>query len=190
MRLVLFFLYAYLYLMALWGFSAILKALNYLDTTILIINNTIDFFSENIISLALNIQSHTPDAKFISDIAGFEAVIIGIAIPLSFDVISRISERYKSDVITTKFLSHWSSKLLLPFLLINIFIAISLRFFHVETNTVNEEFWVVFSWIIYAGFISTALILFYYFRLVQQFAGNTDYIIKELLNEAGKYIHK
>lgn len=59
-----------------------------------------------------NMRNFVPHKDFLSDIIAVQAAIISIAIPISFDVISRISERYKSSVIIEQFNQQWQVKIL------------------------------------------------------------------------------
>ncbi len=54
---------------------------------------TVNYFLSNLKALFSPLTNFTPTPNFLSDIAAFEAVVIGLAIPLSFEIISRMSER-------------------------------------------------------------------------------------------------
>lgn len=139
-----------------------------------IINSTITFFSN---------FSPTPD--FLSDIAAFEAVVIALAIPLSFEIVSRISERYQSEVISRKFIQNWSIKLLPIFLIFNMIFSISLRFF-INSNT-TSIIWKLLAWITFAGFLIIAVIfLFGFIPKLKRYMTDSDYVLEELFNEAEK----
>ena len=126
-----------------------------------------------------------PDPSFLSDIAAFEAVIIGLAIPLSREIISRISERYHSDVISNRFAQEWEITWLPKLLMINIGLAIVLRFFW-PTNP-SSIIWVISAWIIIVLFVSIAIIFMSYINKLNIYSGNTDFILKELYDDAEKY---
>jgi len=81
---------------------------------------------EIIKNISILISKFNFDSNFLSDIAAFEAVIVAIAIPLSFNIVSVISEKYKSEVISKRYTQEWSVKLLPIFLIFNIAIAITL----------------------------------------------------------------
>lgn len=58
-------------------------------------------------------NTFSPSLDFASDVIAYQAAIIAIAIPLSLEIISRISERYQSGVITKEFNRQWQLGLLL-----------------------------------------------------------------------------
>src|SRR4030042_5679685 len=99
----------------------------------------------------------TPEPDFLSNIAAFEAAIIALAVPLSFQMVSRISERYESDVITRQFLSEWAINLFPMFLIINILLAITLRV-AVDGEPVSLQ-WKILAWIIFGLFVVVLFIL-------------------------------
>lgn len=123
-----------------------------------------------------------PDIDFLSYIITFEAVIIAIAIPLSFEMVSRISERYQSEVITKKFLKEWDTKLL-PFLSIfHIIFATILRF------TIKKNFepmcWGTLALINILLFIFIAIITTLYIKKVIKYISNPEFIMKKLFEDA------
>lgn len=126
----------------------------------------------------------TPSPDFLSDIAAFEAVVITLTIPLSFEVISRLSERYQSEVITKNFSREWENRLLPIFLVVNIILTITLRFFVNKNPT--SDIWKWFAWITFISFLFIATILFMFFRKLKQFMTDTEFIIEKLFNEAKK----
>jgi len=135
------------------------------------------------------IINFTPTQNFLSDIAAFEAVVIGLAIPLSFEIVSRISERYQSEVITKKFLQNWEIKLLPIFLILNIISAIALRFF-VPDNPVGTT-WKISAWITFTGFLFIAgIFLFKFLPKLKHYMTDTDFILNNLFNEAEKLFKK
>jgi len=135
------------------------------------------------------IINFTPTRNFLSDIAAFEAVVIGLAIPLSFDIVSRISERYQSEVITKKFIQDWEIELLPVLLILNIISAISLRFF-VPDNPVGTT-WKILAWIIFTGFLFIAwLFSFKFLPKLKHYMTDTDFILNNLFNEAEELFKK
>lgn len=124
-----------------------------------------------------------PNQNFLSDIAAFEAVVIGLAMPLSFDIVSRISERYQSEVITKKFLQNWEINLLPVLLIISIISAISLRFF-VPDDPVGT-IWKIIAWTTFAVFLFIAgIFLFKFLPKLKHYMIDTEFILKNLFNEA------
>jgi len=127
-----------------------------------------------------------PSSDFLSDIATIEAVMMGIAIPLSFDIISRISERFQSEVITKNFIKELEVKLLPLFLVINIILAITLRFF---TKDIICSFFVkILFFILLLFFIIIFCIFIGFFNKVRKYAIDTEYILNKLYGHAKKII--
>jgi uncharacterized BrkB/YihY/UPF0761 family membrane protein len=135
------------------------------------------------------IISFTPTPNFLSDIVAFESAVIGLAIPLSFEIVSRISERYQSEVITKKFLQNWEIKLLPIFLILNIISAIALMFF-VPDNPVGTT-WKISAWITFTGFLfSAGIFLFKFLPKLKRYMTDTNFILNEFFNEAEKLFKK
>jgi len=141
-------------------------------------------FRDELVTLASSFYNFVPDPSFLSDIAAFEAVIIGLAIPLSRDIISRISERYHSDVISNRFDREWEVMWLPNLLVINIILAIILRFFWPENS--SSIILVIFAWAIIVSFIILAYIFMRFTRKLKKYL-NTDIILEELYEESKKY---
>lgn len=120
---------------------------------------------------------YTPKADFITDVIAFETVIIGIAVPISFEIISRTSDRYKSDAITTRFKQSLTVKALPVFIVINIITGILLRFF--ESNT---DLWVGIAWFALIGIIIAAIWLLYFFSYLLTFL-DTKALLKRFTND-------
>ena len=132
------------------------------------------------------VTSLTPNPKFLSDIAAFEAVLLAFFIPLSIEIVSKISERYKSEVIISAFDSIWENKILPWLLIFNIIFAISLRFL------VNDDgllgFWKICAWIVFVVFIGTAVIIFRAIAKLKKYMTNVDYILEKLSQNAKEIV--
>lgn len=140
----------------------------------------LDIFLNTLKKIVLSFSSFTPTPNFLSDVAAFEAVIIALAIPLSFEIVSRISERYKSEVITKKFIQEWEIKWLPIFLVL----AVTLRFF-INDNP-NSALWKVLAWTTFAGFLFVAIILFKFLAGLKLYMTDTESILNKLFDEAEK----
>lgn len=128
------------------------------------------------------ITAFNPEVDFLSDVATIEAVVIALAVPLSFEIVSRISERYQSDIITNQFLHEREVKWL-PYLLIgNILLAVTLRFF-VDSTPVSV-LWKVFAWLTFLGFLFVATMLCRFFWLLNRYMSSAHFILNRLFNEA------
>lgn len=132
--------------------------------------------------------NHIPTPAFLSDVAAFEATIIALAIPLSLEMVSRISERYQSEVITKRFLREWENKWLPILLIANIIVAVSLRFF-VDDKPISE-IWKILSWTTFAGFLLVTVVLIKFFILLTKYITDTEFIIRELFYEAENLFRK
>ena len=132
------------------------------------------------------LEQITPNPTFLSDVAAFEAVIIAFLVPLSIEIISKISERYNSDVITRSFEDNWENKILPPFLLINIVAAIMLRFF-IQDGT-DSLIWKILAWIVLFIFIYIAFAIWRVINRIKLFVSDTKSVINQLYEDVEKSI--
>lgn len=136
------------------------------------------------ICLALLVKFN-PDPKFLSDVAAVEAVIIAIAIPFSFEIVSRISERYQSEVISNLFAQSWTVIWLPKLLVINIVLAVGIRFL-VNSNP-SSVIWKFSAWIVFMCFLFIGAILFSFVRRLRYYMIDTKFISEELFDEVEKF---
>ncbi len=124
-------------------------------------------------------SSFTPDVAFLSDIIAFQGAVIAIAYPLSLEIVSRISERYSSNVIIEKFSNEWIVKAL-PYLIItNVIIAASLKFFYVgELSILLPK---ILAWLTIIIFILSTILLIIFFNILKSYAVNSKHLIDQLL---------
>jgi len=134
--------------------------------------------------LASGLLNFAPRPNFLSDVATFEAVVISIAIPVSFEIISRISERYESDILTRRFAQEWVVKQLPIYLIINIVLAITLRFFVKDEPA--SALWKPLAWLTFLGFLFVATVLFKFLRLTKGYMTEIEFILRRLFDEAEK----
>lgn len=140
--------------------------------------------SSFVFGLKTFLSNFTPAPEFLSDVAAFEAVVIALAVPLSFEIVSRISERYQSEVITKQFIQEWEIKWLPRFLMINIILAVALRFF-VQDNT-SSGLWAICAWIALAGFLFIAVILLKFIRKLKIYMTDTEQVLDKFYQNAEK----
>lgn len=119
------------------------------------------------------LTSIVPSNEFLSDVAALEGVLIGVAIPISLQVVIWTADRYKDHEIAKFFtdepLYRWQYFLLLS----NIGIAILFRFLDISNLLLLA---IVFLWLIINIFI------FYRFiRLVERYATETDRLLLQKL---------
>jgi hypothetical protein len=140
--------------------------------------------SSFVFGLKTFLSNFTPAPEFLSDVAAFEAVVIALAVPLSFEIVSRISERYQSEVITKQFIQEWEIKWLPIFLMINIILAVALRFF-VQDNS-SSGLWAIYAWIALAGFLFIAVILLKFIRKLKIYMTDTEQVLDKFYQNAEK----
>ena len=140
---------------------------------------------EFIKNIYLFLNEFNPEPTFLSDIVAVEAVVIAIAIPLSFEIISRISERYQSEVISNRFTKSliviWIARLLI----LNIIFIVFLRFF-INDNPL-PRLWKQLAWIAFIGFLISTVIFWKFILRLNQYMTGTKLILKELYNDAEKF---
>ena len=131
----------------------------------------------------MNIQANP---AFLSDIAAIEAAIIAFLVPLSIEIISKLSERYNSDVITRAFARKWENRLLTPFLLINIILAVIMRFLiKDDTDTIC---WAFLSWIILIAFMFVAFLIWRVINHIKNFMTEERSVLNQLYEDVEKSI--
>jgi hypothetical protein len=119
------------------------------------------------------LASIAPSNEFLSDVAALEGVLIGVAIPISLQVVTWTADRYKDHEIakffTAEVLYRWQYFLFLS----NICIAILLRFLNIS-NLVPLA--IIFLWLI------VNICIFYRFiKLVERYATDTDQLLLQKL---------
>lgn len=124
-------------------------------------------------SLVNTISSIEPDASFLSDVAAFEAVLIGVSIPISLQVVTWTAERFRDIEISKIFIGEKLYKAQYVLFISNILIAIFFKF-----AKINDKFalWVLLFWLFLNVYIFLKFI-----KRVEQYAANTEnYLLKRL----------
>lgn len=129
-------------------------------------------------------SSINPNPAFLSDVAAFEAVIIALLVPLSIEIVSRISERYNSDVITRVFESRWENKYLPLFLLVSIVLAVLLRF--LVSDGTDSLAWKIFAWIVLLVFAIIAFTIWRIITRIKVFMSDTQSVVDQLYQDVQK----
>ena len=131
-------------------------------------------FSNELITLASSLFDFVPDPSFLSDIAAFEGVLIGVATPIALQVVSRTADRYNDNEIARFFTDENLYRCQYFLLLPNIAIAISLRFFDIDNSLILGAIliWLLINIVVFYKFI----------KLVEQYVTNTDEIVLKKLN--------
>jgi len=125
-----------------------------------------------------------PNPIFLSDIAAFEAILFAFLIPLSIEIVSKISERYQSEVIIKVFEEKWENKWLSRILVVNIVIAIFIRF--LVGGHQDSVPWKIVAWIL---LIFLGIIAYLAFRVIgniKKYIVSPIHVIDELSNKAKK----
>lgn len=131
-----------------------------------------------IIDYLASILSRSPNVNFLTDVAAFGSAILAFLIPLSTEMISKLSERYKSEAIARTYIKEWINKLF-PFLLVsNILLAVILRFFSLENS--NSQVWKIFSWALLILFILTTFLTLYFFSLLRKYLSDIKFVIEKI----------
>ena len=111
--------------------------------------------------------------------------MVAILIPLSIEIISRISERYNSKVLIYVFLKHGRYKILSPLLLFNLVVLIILKFFMTKEYT-NSLVWKIIAWIMLFIFIIIVIIAGLVINRTIKFVSDTKYVLDQLYQNVKK----
>ena len=131
--------------------------------------------------------SFSPSLGFASDVIAYQAAIIAIAIPLSLEIISRISERYQSGVITKEFNRQWQLKVLLLLVIVNALSGVTLKFF---VDSKVDSGWKILAWLIFLLFMATNVLLFAFFDTLRQYATKTKFLLDRLFNDLTQVLRR
>lgn len=130
--------------------------------------------------------SVTPNPKFLSDVAAFQAVILAFLLPLSIEIISRLSERYKSEVVSSLFKNRWEN-ILFPYVLIfNIILAVVMRFF-VDDNF-NNGLPLFLAWLVLLVFLFNAYLTFRVVAITKSMISDTKILLGLLFKKVEDYL--
>jgi hypothetical protein len=126
----------------------------------------------------------SPSTGFLSDIIAFQGAVIAIAIPLSFEIIARISERYQSGILVEKFNQQWQIRWLLRLLVIDIIIAVCLKFFVSSDKLSGIALFL--GWVAFIVFIATLLILLSFFNILRAYTVDTSFLLNKIYQDIDK----
>lgn len=124
----------------------------------------------------------TPDVGIISDIIAVEIAVFAFFIPLSAEMVSKVSERYHSDVVSNLYSTGIANRILPWLLFVSLVFAILLRFgmeFAFPRQLENA--------LIGLGVSSAVTSLFFailVFVRMMRFLGDTLWVIRELSKNA------
>ena len=134
------------------------------------------------VSLLKRMTTFSPDPDFLSDVAAFEAVVVALAIPLSFEIVSRISDRYESEVITRRFEREWENRLLPVFLVVNILLLVALRFFVKDDST--GGLWTGLAGLCLAAFIFVGITVLKFIRKLRRYVTDPGFLLDRFFDDA------
>lgn len=115
-------------------------------------------------------------SDFLTDVLAYQTAILALLIPLSFDVVSRISDRYRSEVIIKRFQKEVPFLGLIMVLVANITYILTLRFLSVESYWANSIVLLLTAASI--GFMG------WFFWLIFKYTSGTSFIKEKLINDA------
>lgn len=130
------------------------------------------------------LKSVAINPSFLSDVTAFNVAIFALWIPLTIEIITRISDRYKSEVIVSAFERKPINRYLVRVLMLNLILAVGLRFSITEnTLTATEE---MISWVVMVLFLVSCGMLIKSISILKTFAYKTDYVLQELIDDVKK----
>jgi phosphoglycerol transferase MdoB-like AlkP superfamily enzyme len=142
----------------------------------------IEFFKDYI----QTVFGSNPDVGFLALAAGFEGVLLAVAIPLSFSMVSNISEKFESDLITERFLNRPEIRFFPPLLVTAILFSFILTF--ADSATRIYPLWKVGAWIAGVLFLFVCIVFARFIDTVRRYITDVQNIIEELLDDAEKAI--
>lgn len=121
------------------------------------------------ISWIASIFTFSLNSAFLSDLATFQGVLIGVAIPIALQVVTRTADRYRDQEIAQFFIKEPLYRSQYFLFLSNIAITILLRFLNISSL---PTLLLIFLW-----FLLNICIFYRFIRLVEQYATNTDRLL-------------
>jgi len=130
-------------------------------------------FKSNLSFYCRIIEESAVSQNFLSDIITFEGILIGVAIPISMQVVNWVSNKYKGTNLSKIFADEILYKLQYYLLLGNIFIAIYAKMVEISNKF---SLLLLFIW-----FFINMVIFFCFVKLVERYTVEPDkYLIKKL----------
>ncbi|MGB2926056.1 MAG: hypothetical protein WBB82_12200 [Limnothrix sp.] len=123
-----------------------------------------------------------PDIDFISNVIAFQVAVISIVIPLSLEVISRVSERYKSGMVTREFKKQREFYTLVSSAIASLISSLIFRFiFTTSTNPSDLDKFAYITWS-YSNLclaLITIIFLVRFFVLLAKYISETIFLLSE-----------
>ena len=122
-----------------------------------------------------------PGTAFLVVLVSFEAVIVSFLIPLTFDVTSKISDRYSSDVVSKAFYDFRPIKILPAILITHIAIIVTILFF--KNDEPSSVAYRISSWFI---FVTATYIMWLVYKVltrIRKYLVNTNALMEIFYEE-------
>ena len=132
------------------------------------------------------IFEYIPNPNFLLAIATVEAAILAFLIPLSFEMITKISERYQSEVVSEPFRRELVNRVLPICLIYNIVMAVVLIYFDDMRHA--SILWQTVAQVSLLIFLSIAVMIAVFIDKLKSYMTNIDIILDKLFDEAENYI--
>jgi len=129
----------------------------------------------------------SPSRTFLNTIVSVEAVVIAITLPVSLDVVARMSDRYKSEVLVRTFLESWLVRVLPIAVILNIILIVLVEFLLDDKYT--GFWWSFMSWLVLYMFLAVAVSLVIFFYRIIKYITDEDYVVDKLFHEAEKILN-
>lgn len=120
------------------------------------------------------------ESSFVSDILAVETALLAFLIPLSFDIITRVSDKYNSRTIAKQFKNEPFFRMLLYLLFGNVVFLVLLSFFDVANKA-----------LLFLAGVSVLFTLFFLFKFLQllfSYTTDTKYLRRKFLSNAQKHV--
>ena len=150
--------------------------------------NKLFYFICNVIRTVIRIiLSINPNHDFIVITASLVISIFAFLIPLSISIISKVSERYGSDVVSAIFKQKWFNKIAIYLLAFEIFLFILLQF--VE-ESIPILYLKIIDWFILLLSFFILYITIMIIKEIIKFISDNRYVINELAKNIEEIIEK
>ena len=157
-----------------------------------IISFLLTSFNKSIHVFYMWFKSIAINPSFLSDVIAFNIAILALWIPLTVEIITRISDRYKSEVIISAFERKRVNRYLTKTLMFNLILAVGLKFFITDStitfreNTLTSSLEEIMLWIVMILFLVSCMMLLRNISMVKTFAYKTEQVLKELIDDVKK----
>lgn len=135
---------------------------------------------------AISFES-TPNFEVVKDISAFLGVLFALALPISFEIVSRIAERFSSESVAKLFASHFIVAVLPYWLILAVIFSLASSF-AAPWLDVNPMLKKILAWLVLEYLVLLSLMTLFFSYRVHEFATNSEAILKELMESARKQL--